>query len=248
MPGSTAVMQILLPQLDVMRVGLDETVDFTHILMGQLTRLSEVVRRCLPGALWHALKEAGKSTEANKEVCLLGEDVITEIAARACASTQDGPVRAIFEPVRAHLQILTKVLTCRVALPQSDDDTNGAEAVQHEQLVADPDVSRALLPAIASVLLLPIAQQVAALQMQFPTGRPWTADQLEPFLDGARTWKEIKERSIQAALELHASDLEDSLCDLKAGKMLQDPQLLAEKIPVGLVGLVLESLQSDVYS
>lgn len=214
MPGSVAVMQIMLPQLQ-RKDRLPEK-DFTEVLLDETIRLSAVLRRCLPGALWQALKAAGNPEAfgaANDVISLLGHDVIIEMTSRACASLHEGEGlgQATFESVRGHLEVLIQALICNLAAQATDvGDSDEQESPSGE----DPHVLRALLPAVAAVLLLPVSQQVAALEKQFPTARSWV-EYLEPLLHPFpvdRTWNTFFEHGIRAALHLHASDLEESLC------------------------------------
>ncbi|CAK9037327.1 E3 ubiquitin-protein ligase rnf213-beta (Mysterin-B) (Mysterin-beta) (RING finger protein 213-B) (RING finger protein 213-beta) (RING-type E3 ubiquitin transferase rnf213-beta) [Durusdinium trenchii] len=227
MPGSVAVMQIILPQLQTKNLLPEQ--DFTEVLLRETIRLSAVVRHCLPVAVWEALKAVGEQVtldEATDGIGLLGNDVIIEMAARACASVQDwlDAGQASFESVRSHLDQLVLALVRNVASQQESYVHTCGEG-QKSVLVEDPHVLRALLPAVAAAMLRPISQQVAALQKQFPTTRSWT-EYLEPLLDPfpvAGTWNTFLKRGVRAAFELHAADLEELLClSAAAGDDVQD--------------------------
>ncbi|CAK9037295.1 E3 ubiquitin-protein ligase rnf213-beta (Mysterin-B) (Mysterin-beta) (RING finger protein 213-B) (RING finger protein 213-beta) (RING-type E3 ubiquitin transferase rnf213-beta) [Durusdinium trenchii] len=232
MPGSVAVMQIILPQLQTKNLLPEQ--DFTEVLLRETIRLSAVVRHCLPVAVWEALKAVGEQVtldEATDGIGLLGNDVIIEMAARACASVQDwlDAGQASFESVRSHLDQLVLALVRNVASQQESYVHTCGEG-QKSVLVEDPHVLRALLPAVAAAMLRPISQQVAALQKQFPTTRSWT-EYLEPLLDPfpvAGTWNTFLKRGVRAAFELHAADLEELLClSAAAGDDVQDRERVA---------------------
>lgn len=220
MPGSAAMMQILMPQLQDMSL---KDQDCLQGLQEQTARLAAVAQHCMPPALWEALKAVGKSV-GEAEIGLLGHDVITEIAARACANVQERPGNEAFESVRSHLESLILCLMRNISLEPTDDAESQMYDAPKRQETEDSHAVRALIPAVAAVLLLPISQQVAALQMQFQTPTSSWAEYLEPLLGlfRAGTWKMVRDRGIQAALELHASHLENSL--LSSGQARENMQ------------------------
>ena len=109
MPGSPAVMQIIFPQLQGFQGFQQSDHDFSQVLLNHSTQLAAVLRRCLPDALWQVLKAAGEAM-SHGEVGSFGEDVITEVATRACRIVQEWPGSAIFTSVRSHLQSLIGAL------------------------------------------------------------------------------------------------------------------------------------------
>ena len=219
MPGSAAVMQIILPQLQDSQ-GLNDQ-DVIQGLQEQTARLAAVARRCMSEPLWEALKAVGRSM-GQAEIGLLGHDVITEIAARACANVRLG--NEAFESVRSHLEALILCLMHATSQGPDDDGVQMYDLPKPE--AEDSHAVTALLPAVAAALLLPVSQQVASLHTHFsaPLFGVWV-EYLEPLLDPfpvAATWKLVRERGLQAALQLHASDLERSLCS--SGKSDEDVQ------------------------
>ena len=229
MPGSAAVMQILMPQLQ--DISLKDQ-DCLQGLQEQTARLAAVAQRCMPAALWETLKAVGRSV-AEGGIGLLGHDVITEIAARACANVQEWPGNEAFESVRSHLERLILCLMRNISPEPTDDAESQMYDSPKGQETEDSHAVRALIPAVAAVLLLPISQQVASLQMQFPTPTSSWAEYLDPLLDPfpAGTWKMVRDRGIQAALELHASDLEKSLLSTgQARENMQDTAIQKSKL------------------
>ena len=195
MPGSPVVMQILFPQLQ----GEKNTQghEFRDVLLTHATRLAAVIRRCLPAAIWEALQAVGQAMSFG-EAGLLGRDVITEVATRAC-SMAEWPGGTVFGIVRAHLQSLVDAMLQDIPRDIAKD---GREDLQPDS------VARALLPAVAAILLLPVSEHVARLQVQFPT-REWPRD--VP-LHTSGTWQTIQQSAIQSAFLFHATELEDAVC------------------------------------
>ncbi|CAK9037285.1 OVARIAN TUMOR DOMAIN-containing deubiquitinating enzyme 10 (OTU domain-containing protein 10) (Deubiquitinating enzyme OTU10) [Durusdinium trenchii] len=242
MPGSAAAMQILLPQLQS-KEGLRDR-NFIEVLMDQAVQLAAVLPRCLPATLCNALNAVGQSLSSGKAgdvIGLFGDDVITEMTARACASVQEWPGSATFESVRLHLHVIVRALMRNMARQQADDAGNPIDQ-QESKRDEYPHMLKALLPAVAAVLLLPLSQQVAALQTQFPTLHTW-ADCLEALLNPfplAGTWRTFFERGMQAAFQLHGLDLEDSLCSsADAGEDLQDSLQLLQQLSVAIEDFVI---------
>lgn len=214
MPGSAAVMQIILPQLQNKDVLRDQA--FIQGLKEQASRLAAVAQRCMPKELWEALKAVGKSMGSENRIGLFGNDVITEIAARACANGQEWPGNEVFEAVRCHLEILILLLMRQVSQrPALDGVENQMYDLPSVQETEESLAVTALLPAVAAVLFLPISQQVASLQTQFPAPASSWFDYLAPLLEPfpvAGTWKTVRDGGVQAALRLHASDLDKRFC------------------------------------
>ena len=203
MPGSAAVMQVVFPQLEGCR-GIREE-DFLTVVLEQSRSLAAVLQRCVPPALWAALTAAGKAALADGDVGLLGEDTMVEVAARACAVVPDWPGRSVFESAHSHLNLLMQNLIG--SLPDIHA-VNGSDL----QLVV-----RALAPAVASFFLQPVAERVAALQLQFPSASCWDAG-----LSVQGTLNQIRERCMAAAFRLHVADLEQTI-QSASGRDLQEP-------------------------
>ena len=217
MPGSAAVMQVFFPQLEGR--GIREE-DFLTVVLDQSVRVTAVLHRCLPEALWEALTAVGKAALADGEVGLLGEDVIIEIATRACSIVHEWPGRVVFQSVQLHLRTLIEALLA--SLPRAVPFDVPAKQPHG----GEDEVRRAVAPAVAAFLLQPIVEQVAALQLQFPSTRGWQSflgPLVSPF--PAATWQTIREISIGAAFQLHVADLEQSIHS-KTSDDMQDPDVV----------------------
>lgn len=204
MPGSALVMQTLLEQMQDVQGLRDE--DFVRVWFEQAEELTKVLRHCLSSlpSLWQSLEAVGHRTATGTAgLGLFGEDVITEIATRACvsASMQEWPGKPVFELVRGHLQMLVSSLVLHAFRKLGTDD--------------EVDVClRALFPAVAAVLLLPMSQSVASLQVKFSKLGTWSFDSsmLQWFEEcGFVTWQMIQEYGVKAVLKRHAASLTESL-------------------------------------
>lgn len=214
MPGSTLVMQILLPMQNLQ--GLREK-DFLQLWLDQTTVLAEVLQRCLPASLSDVVQAVGEEM-GEADLGLLAEDVITEIAVRACAALQEWPGKAVFQSVRSHLQAVASVLMHHVLNEGAEQGYQG--------------YPRALLPAVAGMLLLPMSQSVVALQVKLSSSRSasdgWDFSTLQSALiAGHVSWQNIRDYGLKAALQLHAADLEESLKAPSVGGNLQDFCMIA---------------------
>ena len=204
MPGSTLVMQVMLPMQNLQ--GLRDK-DFLQLWLDQTTLLAEVLQRCLPASLWEVVQAVGEEM-GEADLGLLAEDVITEIAARACAALQEWPGKTVFQSVRSHLHSVVSVLMHHVLHEGEQRDYPGA-----------------LLPAVAAMLLLPMSQSVVALQVKLSSLRSASHGDFSKFrsvLMGHLTWQTIRDYGLKVVLQLHAADLEESLRAPFAGGKLQD--------------------------
>ena len=205
MPGSALVMQIMF-QMQHLRDRASARLQdqgFVQVLLEQVGGLAELLHSCLPTSLWRCLLAASDAMcGGDTGLGLLGEDVIIEIAARACSSMQSWPGRAVFHSVRSHLHTLVSILMCYVF------GNNG-------EVDAYP---RALFPAVAAALLLQMSQSVVSLQVKFsPQGlSDWDFSKIQCKLESAPvspvTWRTIQECGLKVVLEMRATQLEQSLC------------------------------------
>lgn len=204
MPGSSLVMQVMLPMQNLQ--GLRDK-HFFQLWLDQTTLLAEVLQRCLPVSLWEVVQAVGEDMRG-ENLGLLAEDVITEIAARACAALQDWPGKTVFQSVRSHLHSVVSVLMHHVLHEGEERDYPGA-----------------LLPAVAAMLLLPMSQSVVALQVKLSSLRTASHgdfSKLRSVLMGHATWQTIRDYGLKVVLQLHAADLEESLRAPFAGRNLKD--------------------------
>ena len=211
MPGSAALMQIIFPQLQHIQ-ELPHDLDFLQVLRGQLVRLTALLQRCLPTSLYKTLEVDGKHMmDSRLWIGTLGEDVLTEISVQACASAQDWPGILVFESVRSHLWVLVSTVMSHIA------ETDRAHPHADPILSGACEAFTALAPAVLAVLLRPISQAVASLQVKFAkegTCFEWSSflpPLLSPFPQ-VGIWQFLRERSIQAVLQLHAAEFEAGLC------------------------------------
>ena len=212
MPGSAAVMQIMLPQ--VQHISGVSHGDFLEALLERAGWLAEVLQRCLPASLCLCLEAVGLAAESGA-LGLFGEDVITEIATRACASMLEWPGKTVFHSVRSHLQTL--VLTVISHLLRGSRDVHPC--------------ARALLPAVAGVLLLPMSQSMVGLEVKFSRGHAlyWDFAQLESALQsGPMTMQKVQECGIKVVLQIHAAELEGSLLHVVQGNEQDQTGVLVE--------------------
>ena len=205
MPGSVAVMQILLPQLQGRDLLHNE--DFGEVAFYEATQIAAVVQRCIPRALCEALQADGLAMEASDTtIGLLAHDVMTEMTARACSTAQEWLGSGASESVFLHLHVFVSGWMRRAALQEHSESS-----ISTHRETEDRHALRAILPAVAAVLLLPVSQQVASFQPQFPLGS-WK-QAIEPLLEPLpHTWKEVRECGVRAAHQLQASQLEESFC------------------------------------
>ena len=219
MPGSARLMQMLFAQ----RKQVHQQEDFLLAVLDRADRLAQLMERCLPEPLWRALQESGRSVDSSF-MGLLGEDVVAEVASRACASLAEWPGHSVFEPVRVHLHVWVCAVTAHLLAFRP-----GAEQEDSCALVA-------LWPAVAASLLLPISEQVASLQVRFPSERGsqeqwqdvWMSLCLP--LPSSITWAKLQLRGVGGALQHHAAVLQACIDDsLRAAEDVSEGlQLLAQ--------------------
>ena len=205
MPGSPCLMHMLFQQILGVGNQANQQEDFLLIVRDRADKLAQLMEHCLPEPLWRALQEAGNCMHSGG-VGLLGEDVIAEVASRACESLSEWPGYSVFKSVHVHLHILVSELTARLLASMPGEEPSD-----------DSHALVALWPAVAASLLLPISQQVASLQVRCPSERDqhWQ-DVWIPLclpLPSSITWESIRLSGIGAALQLHASVLEVSIDD-----------------------------------
>eukprot|EP00435_Cladocopium_sp_Y103_P061163 s32_g22.t2 len=229
MPGSAVLMQIMFQMQHVpdrVSAGLQDR-DFAKVLLEQVAGLAELLHGCVPSSLWQCLLAASDALCGGETgLGLLGEDVITEIAARACASMQSWPDRAVFHSVRSHLHTLVSILMRHVF-------------GNHGEVDAYP---KALFPAVAAALLLQMSQSVVSLQVKFsPQGlSDWDFTKIKRKLESAQlesapvTWRTIGECGVKVVLEMRATELEESLCAGENTQDLRDTLQLVSQLSVAI--------------
>ena len=204
-------MHALFPQLLSIGKRLRHE-DFLQTVLERADKMAQLLKRCLHQPLWAALQEVGTSMLSQRGIGLLGEDVVAEVASRACASLAEWPGQWVFELAQSHLHVFVSAVTeCLIASALAmEDDGVRSSGLDSGALVA-------LWPAVAAALLLPISEKVASLEVRFPTERqhdqPWQAVWMPLCLPlpSPLTMERLRLSGVRATLLRHMLFLQQSM-------------------------------------